>query len=210
MATREVKKIVDGLLEGKALSSFITNPIKPSIEGKFISGAACPHCSGKDVLQVTKVCSESNGCYTVVTKCSECNEVTEVELLMDEDSVMAVKEDRCQFDGRIFTSIMESGLMNGNYLKFNSGVKGFIVKNGNDNIIVFEDPGEDSKPLNTRVTYKVISFRNGQAKLISMVNDKASGFKAGTIFYAAKNELQQYAKMSKPRQNPAMAGKFKY
>lgn len=212
MEKKSVSQIVDGLLEGKELSDFLTNPNKTSLVGKKIAGCNCPSCGEEDCMVVTDVITEDQNFYTVMAKCLECEEPAELELVLREDGEMKANDEALTFEGRVYSACNE-GLMNGNYLKFNNGTVGYVTQNEKgENIITFVQPeeGQDYKTINNRVTFKVISFRNGMAKIISMVNDNAGKFPAGTLFYADKNELQRQAKVSKPRQNTSLDGRFKY
>lgn len=215
--SKSVTEIVDQLLEGKPLSDLLTSPEDSAITGKRLVGVVCPNCEAEDSMVVKKVLEGDNGFYTVVAECSSCSEPSELEIVVKEGTSIGVKDNDLVFEGKVFegitAAVLEGGLMNGNYLKFGSGVTGYISKNEKgDNIISFEEPGEGVEylPLNTKVTYKVISFRNQMARLMSMVNDNPNKLPSGTIFFADKKELQNAAKMAKPRTNASMDGRFKY
>ena len=210
MKSLNVSAVVDGLLEGKDLDTLIQNPNKVNLIGAKIQGLTCPSCNGTD-MEVCSVLDESEDSVTVLVKCCGCNEPSELELVPAGNFNPSITEGILNFEGKVYEPLTE-GIMNGNYLKFNNGVKAFITKDATgDNYISFEEPAEgDFTPLNTKVTFKVISFRNGFAKIISMVNDNSGKLAAGTIFYVSKEDLQSQAKVSKPKQNPSMDGKFKY
>lgn len=210
MSSRKISEIVNGILEGQSISDFLTNPLNTTIEGSKLIGSKCPHCEAENSLIVMKVLSEDQNFYNVTAKCAECDEISELELVLREEDVINKTEEGISFDGQIFAPVFE-GIMTGNYLKFNNGTKCYLSKTDTgDNLITFEPVGDGpEKLLNTRVTFKIISFRNGLAKIISMVNDNANKLPAGTIFFVDKGDLQKQAKISAPKQNASMAGKFK-
>lgn len=217
MSDFNVTAAVDAILEGKSIGDVLKHPHVATIEGKILGGISCSGCGEIDHMIVKEVSSYDQGFYTCIAECEQCGDVVELEVvLQDEAKISMVKENVVGFDGGVYIPISEGGLMNGNYLKFNSGLKAYVVsaENGKDFNIFFNENGvpdpDEAYVLNTRVTFKVISFRNGQAKLVSMVNDNANKLKAGTTFYADQRELQKYAKMAAPKSNPAMNGKFKY
>ena len=91
------------------------------------------------------------------------------------------------------------------YIKFNSGINGYIITDGKgDKVIIFSQPEGEHEVLNHHVTFKVISIRNGMAKLVSMVNDNINKHKAGSLYYASKEDLQTVAKHSLPRSKVLM------
>lgn len=207
----QTSEIVAGLMEGKPLSSLIKNPEHESLVGKTLANVVCEACNESGAVKVTKVLDTDQGFYTVLAKCENCGEPMEVELVVKEGTEIQVKDSNLLYEGNAFMPITESGIMNGNYLKFANSTKAWITQNETgDNELVFQQPEEGGKPLNVRVTFKVISFRNGKAKLITMTRDNANGFPEGTLVYADKADLQQNAKIAKPRQNSSMAGRFKY
>lgn len=209
----DISKIVDGLLEGHPLSTFITNPSKPSIVGKKLMAVRCPSCGAIDTLVVASAEEEDQGFYTINVSCDSCMEPTEMEIVLLDNTPPEVTEEGATFENaNYFTPVNEGGLMNGNYLKFNSNMTAFIVPGEKDKEynIVLDDPGKDAFKLNTRVTFKVISFRNGKAKIISMVNDGMNKLPSGTIFYMNTKDLQTFAKVSKARMNPSLQGRFAY
>lgn len=212
MVDTNVSKIVDQLLEGKELSKLLSCPANSNLIGKKISGVPCHVCAAEDSLIITDVLEEDQGFYTVTAKCLECDDPVELEIVLKDNTKMITTDEAVEFDGKVFAMCNEGGIMNGNYAKFNNGTKAFISKDENgNNIITFTPPsGDDFKQVNTKVTYKVISFRNNMAKIISMTNDNANKLNAGEIFFVDKQELQQNAKFTSPRANSAMAGRFKY
>ena len=177
------------MLEGsKGLSDLLTNT-EETIVGKKILNCNCPKCNAEDSMIISSVIDSDQNFYNVIAKCSECNENTEFEIVLKGEESPDISEESIKFSGRMFYPMFE-GLMTGNYVKFNSNSKGFIIPNENgDNVISFDQPEEEenTKSLNSRVTFKIISFRNGFAKIISMVNDNFNKDKAGTIYFG-KNE----------------------
>jgi hypothetical protein len=204
-----MEKVVDKLLEGAPLSILLTDPSFPSIFGKYLDGVECPHCQTVGELSVTKEMEADQGFYTVLVTCDNCSEVTEMEVVVQEGTKMDASDKALMFEGRVF-GIYEGGIMTGNYLKIHSGTRGFILDQDGQNLIVFDEPdeGTEFKHLNTHVTFKVLSFRNELAKIISMVKDNANKYPAGTMFLVDKREIQQHAKVSSPRQHGSMAGRY--
>lgn len=207
----QTSEIISGLLEGKPLSSLIKNPEKESLVGKTLTNVVCEACNETGTVKVTRVLDTDQGFYNVLAKCESCGEPMEVELVIKEGTEIHIKDTNLLYEGNAFFPITESGIMNGNYLKFGNSTRGWIIKNDTgENELVFEEPDQPAKPLNVRVTFKVISFRNGKAKLVAMTKDNVNGFPEGTLIYADKKDLQQNAKIAKPRMNSGMAGRFKY
>lgn len=204
----DVPGMVDRLLEGEDLHSVLSTPQELALKGKTLLNYPCSACDGQQA-EIVEAIEDKDGSTTLTVKCTSCGDVVELQTEGEIAHVMSCDEG-VSFDSNLYFPITE-GLMVGNYLKFNSSVSVFIFMNEKKEYTIgFGEQPAGSKVMNTRVIFKVLSFKNGQAKLISMVKDSVNKIPEGTIFYADNKDLQRYAKMAKPRQSSSMKGRFKY
>ena len=100
----------------------------------------------------------------------------------------------------------------GNYIKFRKGVEGFFAKDlKNDVNLVFEQPmdGVVGK-LNPAITFKLIGYSGDMAKIAAMVNDNLNGFSSGEVYFVSRAALEANAKLTSPRMNRRMNGRYSY
>ena len=105
---------------------------------------------------------------------------------------------------------LNEGFAIGNYLKFNAGVDGYFARDQKDDVHLMFEPPIDGLvgKLNSTTTFKLIGYEGDTAKIVAMVNDNLNGNKAGEIYFVAKDQMLEKAKLVLPRKNKQLNGKY--